>query len=182
MTSGGIEHVFLANRAALIRFLGARGAADAEDVVQELWLKLTTTPPSGPVREPLAYLYRMADNLMIDRARSRQRQLRRDESWQDAAVVAAPDAERHLVDRERLDRVERALAVLPERTTAIFRKFRLEGVRQQQIAADTGLSLSAVEKHLQKAYRVLIEVREAEAAEDGEPRRLFSEGARDAAE
>ena len=182
MAAGGLEAIFLHNRAALLRFLAARGAgADAEDLVQELWVKLTAAP-GGPVREPLAYLYRMADNLMIDRARARQRQQRRDEAWHETAMIDSPGAERGLVDREALARVERGLAALPPRTLAIFRRYRLDGIRQQEIAAEMELSLSAVEKHLQRAYRTLLELKRAEIAEDGDRQRLQGEGARHAAE
>ena len=48
---------------------------------------------------------------------------------------------------------------LARRGQLVFRRFRVEGVSQRQIADELGISLSAVEKHLQKAYRALIEVR-----------------------
>jgi RNA polymerase sigma-70 factor (ECF subfamily) len=54
----GLEAVYLDHRAALVRFLRARGAGDrAEDLVQELWLRIVSTP-SGPVFDPLNYLFR----------------------------------------------------------------------------------------------------------------------------
>ena len=69
----GLQDVFVAHRPALVRFLRARGAGEeAEDLVQDLWLKLCAGP-TGPVDDALAYLYRMADNLMIDRYRARAR-------------------------------------------------------------------------------------------------------------
>src|SRR5690349_1963962 len=64
MSAGGLEAVFIAHRTELLRFLRARGAADAaEDLVQELWLKASASA-SGPIQDPLAYLYRAANNLM----------------------------------------------------------------------------------------------------------------------
>ena len=69
MTPTGIEAVFLANRDKLVRFLTARGAGDAaEDLVQDLWLKLSGRM-DGPIANPLAYLYRAAGMLRIDRLR-----------------------------------------------------------------------------------------------------------------
>lgn len=157
---GGLEAVFLDNRPALLRFLRARGAGEAaEDLLQELWIK-ASGGASGPIAEPLAYLYRTANNLMLDRRRSELRGARRDALWHETGDDnAAPEGEQRLIARERLAEVERALAALGGRTDAIFRRYRLEGVSQRDIAAEEGISLSAVEKHLQKAYRALAELR-----------------------
>jgi RNA polymerase sigma-70 factor (ECF subfamily) len=35
----------------------------------------------------------------------------------------------------------------------IFRRFRIEGEQQRAIAAELGISISAVEKHLARAYK-----------------------------
>lgn len=169
MTGGGLEAVFLANRPALLRFLRARGAGEAaEDVLQELWIKASTIS-AGPIAEPLAYLYRTANNLMLDRRRSALRSARRDQDWTDefaeAGAAGAPSGERLLIAREELASAESALKALGERTDQIFRRFRLEGISQRQIADEQGISLSAVEKHLQKAYRALIDLRRQSDAE-----------------
>jgi RNA polymerase sigma-70 factor (ECF subfamily) len=47
------------------------------------------------------------------------------------------------------------LRSLGERTDYIFRRHRVEGIPQRDIAAELGISLSAVEKHLQRAYRAV---------------------------
>ena len=67
MSAGGLRALFLAERPMFRRLLVARlGSADeADDVLQELWLRLDRA--SGPVAEPLGYLYRMAANLATDR-------------------------------------------------------------------------------------------------------------------
>lgn len=184
MHATGLEAVFLENRAALIRFLRARGAGDdAEDLVQELWAKLGGS--SGPVAEPLAYLYRMADNLMIDRMRSDRNRRRREAEWFDATddrnggIPDRPNAERALLGRERLRALEGHVGELGARSVAIFRRYRLDGIGQQQIADEQGISLSAIEKHLQKVYRALIAFRRAEDAEPDEPQRHGAKGATD---
>lgn len=166
MGDGGLEAVLLGNRAALLRFIRARGGpSDAEDLFQELWLKLSSAPPAGPIAEPLAYLYKTADNMMHDRRRSAARRQRREGHWIDAEAGVTPgaspqpSAERALVAREELVAVERALAQLGERTDRIFRQVRIDGVNQKAIAAEHGISLSSVEKHLQRAYRAITALR-----------------------
>lgn len=164
MSEDGLEAIFMANRSALLRFFAARGwQADAEDLLQELWIKARATD-SGPIGEPRAYLFRMADNLLVDRRRADLRRSRRDDQWTDATrgtvedISDAPSIERILIARDQLRRVDREIDALGERTALIFRSFRIEGMGQRDIATMTGISVSAVEKHLQKAYRALVKI------------------------
>jgi RNA polymerase sigma-70 factor (ECF subfamily) len=165
---GGLAGVFRANREKLLRFFTLRlgGAQDAEDCLQDLWLKLATLG-SGPVADPAPYLFRMADNLAIDRLRSNQRRVHRDDAWQAARQTYPPEAddqpsiERELIGRERLARMEQALNRLPERTSTIFRRFRIDGVPQKQIARELGITVSGIEKHLQKASRAVLDALDA---------------------
>ncbi|WP_138921377.1 sigma factor-like helix-turn-helix DNA-binding protein, partial [Novosphingobium pentaromativorans] len=48
---------------------------------------------------------------------------------------------------------------LPDRTAWIFRQYRIEGQSQRDIAHELGISLSAVEKHLQRAYKAVLSLR-----------------------
>ncbi len=104
------------------------------------------------------------------------RRANREQAWTEAGFDPAgqdetPSAERALAARQRLRRVEMALATLGERTQLIFRRFRLEGVTQSRIAQDEGISVSAVEKHLQRAYRVVATLVDEDAEAAPQPRR-----------
>lgn len=185
MSTSGLEATFLAHRLALLRFLRARGAgADAEDVAQDVWLRLSAT--KVPINDPVAYLYRMADNLMIDRKRSELRRSRREEAWEASAgattigVSDLPSAERSMLAREQLQTVDERLAALGDRTTTVFRRFRIDGISQIDIANELGISLSAVEKHLQKAYRAIAFLRPDNAAGNAKRDRLGMKGSTDA--
>jgi RNA polymerase sigma-70 factor (ECF subfamily) len=161
MVASGLSAILLADRGPLLRFLRARGAGDdAEDILQELWVKVDRIEADGPIADPRAYLFRMADNLMHDRVRASMRRANREQAWSESGYDPAgqdesPSAERTLAARQRLRRVELALATLGERSQTIFRRFRVEGVSQARIAQEEGISVSAVEKHLQRAYRVI---------------------------
>lgn len=175
---GLLRAALIEHRAALLRYFLARRVPpeEAEDVMQDLVVKLETHA-TGPVAEPRAYLYRMAENLLLDRIRSDGRRRGREQAWVAARAGPnleaddRPSPERALIARERLALISAALAELPERTVRVFRRYRIEGVPQRQIAAELGISLSAVEKHLQKAYQVVIEARERLDAETVGPRR-----------
>jgi RNA polymerase sigma factor (sigma-70 family) len=181
-TTSGLSAVFAANRYALHRFLMARRARaeEAEDILQELFLKIGKLTP-GPIADPLAYLYRIADNLLLDLRRSQTRRNVREQAWMAARHGSSelddqPSAEDRLIAQERLRLVQLALSRLPERTVIVLRRFRLDGVGQKRIAAELGISVSAVEKHLQRAYRALLDARSELDAEIGATRRPIDEG------
>ncbi|EGD60727.1 ECF subfamily RNA polymerase sigma-24 factor [Novosphingobium nitrogenifigens DSM 19370] len=159
--TSGLQRVLLDQRVRLLRFLRARGAGeDAEDMLHDLWQRVASMPRS-PVADPLAYLFRTAENLMRDRRRSDVSRERRQFDWHDTSVSEhePPVAERALIARQRLDEATRTLAGLGERVEQVFRRCRLEGVGQVAIARELGVSLSSVEKDLQKASRALAQLR-----------------------
>lgn len=161
----GLKAALLENRASILRFLAARRVPteEAEDLFQDLFIKLESVSP-GVVADPRAYLCRMADNLLLDRRRSSGRRADREEAWMESefgtesGADERPSIEQVLIARERLAAVSSALARLPDRTLEIFRKFRVDGISQRQIAAELGISVSAVEKHLQKAYQAVVAI------------------------
>lgn len=160
MSESGLQAVFVANRAALLRFLRARGAGEmAEDLLHEVWIKAAKAA-TGPIADPLAYLFRTANNLLLDRRRSELRSARRDHDWaEDVAAAPEVSTERALLARGDLAQAEATLRALGERTDHVFRRYRVDGVSQREIAEELGISLSAIEKHLQRAYRALIDLR-----------------------
>lgn len=142
-----------------------RSAAEAEDLIQDLYLKiagLDAETMSGEVSSAL--LFRIANNLMIDRLRSRQRSAVRDQAWQrgqvmevvGAPVVDAPGADEVVATRQRLNALVEAVSSLPPQTARAFRMHKLEGLSHAETAAAMGVSKSAVEKHISAAMKLLI--------------------------
>lgn len=165
-SSAGLEAAFLEHRDRLRRFLVARGAGDAaDDLLHEIWLKIAARG-SGPVASPLSYLFRTADLLMIDRYRAVRQAQQRDRDWSEAnagaalGVSDAPSVERHLIGREQARIVAETLAALGERPAGIFRRHRVDGIPQRQVAEEFGVSLSTVESDLRRAYAALAQLRE----------------------
>ncbi|TCP30107.1 sigma-70 family RNA polymerase sigma factor [Sphingomonas sp. BK235] len=154
-----LTKLFVDNRAMILRYLRALGGDDrADDLLQDLWLKVQRAPNVGQVSR--AYLMKMPHNLALDDMRSNLRRGQRDRSWQvDGAdgfeIDQSPNAEQILMSRESLRIMEELLRSLGPRTERIIRRHRIDDVSQKQLAAEEGLSLSAVEKHLQKAYRAI---------------------------
>lgn len=161
-----LERAFLENRDMLLRFLIARGAGDAaEDLLQELWLKVQASAPSD-IRAVHSYLMRAANHLMIDRHRSQTQAASRDRSWLDAsggnapAMVEAATQERSLAARQQLMLVEDELNKLGERPATVFRRHRVDGIPQRSIAKELDISLSTVESDLRRCYAALAALKE----------------------
>ena len=157
----GLQRVILNERGRLLRFLAARGMSDdAEDALHDLWQRVAAAP-AQPIADPLSYLFRAAENLIRDHRRSSVSRDRRHQDWHETSMPSeeAPTSERSLIARERLREVYSTLAALGPRVELVFRKCRLDGLGQAAIARELGVSLSSVEKDLQKAYRALAQLR-----------------------
>jgi RNA polymerase sigma factor (sigma-70 family) len=90
----------------------------------------------------------------------RQRREKRDEAYGETTTQQSSDSGERSIDAHvELREVEAALGDLSERTLMVFRKARIEGYTQKEIAAELGISVSGVEKHLLKAYARIAEFR-----------------------
>jgi RNA polymerase sigma-70 factor (ECF subfamily) len=166
VANAGLSGLLEGHRAELLRFLTARcgDAGEAEDLLQELWVKASHTA-AGPVANGRAYLFRMANNLVLDRSRERQRTMRRDRNWLDRDEIAppvvearadpSPGVEESLIETEEAQLLHQAIMSLPEGARRALVLYRFEGLGQAEIAAVMGISRSGVEKHLALAMRRL---------------------------
>lgn len=161
----GLAAAYASHHAQLLRYVTARTGdrSEAEDVLQELWLRLADSK-SGPVANPLSYLYRMASNLVVDRVRERQRRHRRERDWTDTlvdmtngeAVDETPSAPQLIEDRERLYQLAAAINALPAGARRVLQRLKLDGLSHAEVAKELGVSKSAVEKHIAVAMKHLI--------------------------
>jgi RNA polymerase sigma factor (sigma-70 family) len=160
---GELVSAFMEHRDALARFLAIRCGSDgAEDLMQELWIKVQQVGTEVDV--PLAYLYRMAHRLVLDTRRGASRGRDRDWDWSFAQgiteAVELPIAERTLLAREHLRLVEQTLVSVGSRAMRIFTRYRVDGIEQRRIADEMGISISTVEKDLRRSYAALARLRD----------------------
>jgi RNA polymerase sigma-70 factor (ECF subfamily) len=156
---------FLEKRESLLLFLAARtrSMATAEDLVQDLYVKLATVDPAAEVRAPSALLYKMAANLLVDHARSAQRSSRRQGLWRletrtavgGEDVVEEPAADEMVIAKQRVRQLADAVAALPPQMGRAFRLHKLEGLSQAQTAQAMGVSTKMIEQHIAAAIRNL---------------------------
>lgn len=164
----GLLDAYLERRDALTRFfaLRTRSADQAEDIVQDIFLKLQAMTPQAvaEVQSPAAFLYRLGSNIMLDRARGQGRSDKRDNDWARAggvsgsgdAVSDSPSAEDATWARLKLGRVIAAIRTLPPNAQTAFRLHKLEGLTHAETAQAMGMSRSAVEKYVSAALQHLL--------------------------
>ncbi|OSZ63656.1 RNA polymerase subunit sigma-70 [Sphingomonas sp. IBVSS2] len=155
--ASGLTQLYQELRGELLRFLVARtgNPVEAEDLLQELWLRTREAPP-GPIANGRAYLYRAAQNLVLDRIREARRREARDKDWSDsqAETIAGdrvdpqPRALDAMIAREDNAALHAAIERLPEGAGRAFRLHKLEGLPHAEVAARLGISRSGVEKHI----------------------------------
>ncbi len=128
---------------------------DADDLVQEAWVRLATYKEKETVERPEAFLMRAALNLSIDAFRSRAS--RGVELMVEDVVLVdtGPSAEAVLLARERAARLSVCLGRLNQRTRDILLAHRINGLSYREIARQYQLSTTAVEKYIAKATLLL---------------------------
>ncbi len=144
------RHFDIAYRVAW-RVMG--GAGDAEDVVQEAFVKLWRSP--GQIRDAgaaRAWLLRVVSNLAIDRLRKKQPESMAEPP--DMADVRA-DPATDLQASQLSGRIDQAIAALPERQRLALVLTYFEGQPNQTTAEALGVSVDAVESLLARARRGL---------------------------
>lgn len=159
MAQSSLLDAFHENRNELLAYMASRLRCPftAQDLVQELFLKVFALERSAEIANGKAYVFRMAANLVIDHQRSASRQgaiLAGAEAYLHAAEDA-PSPERQAMAQEELRDLAAAVEDLQPTTRRIFKRNRFEGRTQREIAVELGVSQTAVEKHIRKALAAL---------------------------
>ena len=154
-------------RASRIAFHYLRDAADADEAVQDAFMKAYTH--LGTFREELPFevwFTRILINGCLDRLKMRRRR----DKWIAPPVIdqsgverhpadflpaRGPSPEEHVLAAERRDRLNTALAKLPERQRLVFMLSHFEGRTSREVSGMTGLNESTVRVHLFRAIRRL---------------------------
>jgi RNA polymerase sigma-70 factor (ECF subfamily) len=138
-----------------------RDRSEAEDLTQDVFSRLLAKLDDGHIEDAEAFVFRVAANLLADRGRRMARRGGAPLPLEDNGAMVSGlvvrecvedrDPERVLLGQDALQRVLTALAELNERTRDIYILFRLENIRQREIASLYGISQSTVEKEVMRA-------------------------------
>lgn len=133
-------------------------AAMADDIMQDAWVRLVGPSGSRPVddeaiRRPVAYLYRVVANLIVDRQRQSASQQRCETTQAIPEDLASnlPSPFQVVAGQQEYAILQQAIRELPDRCRQVFLLYRAQNMTMQQVAAKLGLSPKTVENHLAHA-------------------------------
>lgn len=159
MTTEELELAFRAHASELRSFLHRqlRNPDTAADLTQETYLRLLRQPPRKPVLNLRGFIFKIARNLAIDHARSRQNRERLDEGTAYLYEVTgeSPALLDVVVAQQELAAMAHALSRLPTQCQEIFTLCRLQNLPHKEVALQLQVSISTVEKQLSIALDFL---------------------------
>lgn len=154
---GVVRQLFREHNRALVNFLRTRVSSEqeAQDIAQEAYVKLLQLHEPGAVSFLRGYLFRIAANLTVDRARH---------SWvqhrycrEQAAAGQLDDftdagaLEVQAITREEFERAVAVLNELSPRLRLAFVRHVVEGYSSSEIAAELGVDERTVRKFITRA-------------------------------
>ncbi|MCC6597270.1 MAG: sigma-70 family RNA polymerase sigma factor [Alphaproteobacteria bacterium] len=129
---------------------------EAEDIVQEAFLKLWSKPGAfDPAKGAkfTTWFYRVVTNLAIDKMRRRKKFV--DAAMLDTVADKVISIDLQMVERERAQVIEQAVQALPERQKIALNLCFYEGLSNKEAAEVLGVGVKALESLLMRAKAAL---------------------------
>ncbi|RAR63282.1 RNA polymerase sigma-70 factor (ECF subfamily) [Onishia taeanensis] len=150
-----LEALYRRHAGALRQYMARRldDAGHAEDLCQDLYLRLREAPPDAGLRDPRAYLFRMAKHRLIDHWRRQNSAPEWCSLNPDDPMLACPHAcPEHSGHRAGCVReLDEIMVRLPERERRALAWHRLEGLTQAEIGRRLGVSERMAGRYIAKA-------------------------------
>ena len=138
-------------RRYLIRLIG--DSASAEDIVQEVFIRLYEAVQENRRIENLrSWTFQVGHNLAVDQQRRNSAEGWATKMSHEARRTDEPNAETALLQAERHNQVQAALALLSPQERQVL-ELRAEGLRHREIAELMNLQISTVSTFLLRAVR-----------------------------
>lgn len=159
-----IAELFRAHNDALVSFLAARlhDAQDARDVAQEAYVRLLQLDAPGALSFLRGYLFKIAENLALDRIRHRAIRVRA--AYTEGLLFDELDQgsspERNLLAQEELSRISARLSELPANCRRAFIMHVLLDRPTRDIAAEMDLSDRMVRNYVTRGLLLCQAVRD----------------------
>ena len=147
--SNVIETYYIAHRDELLAFVSSRlgGNDEAEDIVQNVFLRLLTSDKLITEITLPALVYTMTRHLITDYFR-RHTTFEQYEHYIKGVCSEATTMESVFSAKEIMERLERGLARLPQKCREVYRLHIYEGMKVSEISQQLGENYKSVEHRL----------------------------------
>ena len=151
--SADLELLYRNHAPGLRRRLRARvkSLEEANDLVQDAFARLLGARSLSRVRDPGAFLNRIARNLLIDRNRRLSARSTHIPIGLGEEIAVAPDQGQEIEVEQMRQRFREIVVSLPPRTREVFVLHRIDGHSYKEIAARLDISVRTVEWHIAQA-------------------------------
>jgi RNA polymerase sigma-70 factor (ECF subfamily) len=153
-----VVRLFAEHRDALLAFLRrrVRGRADVQDLAQEVYLRMLRVRDLAAIRDPVPYLYKVANNLVkeqavLDRRRASGIGIGIDELATREQLETLPAFDGELDAAQRVARLHNVLRHLRPRWQAAVELRFTHGLSYREIAIRLGVSPQMARKYVERA-------------------------------
>ncbi len=126
-----------------------KSQAEAEDYVQEAFVRLWNNCTKVPFQKAKSFLFKVAQNLFlhrVERKKVEEKFLRRQ-----GEKVNLEHPQFLAEHQDLMERLDRAIADLSEKQRVVFLLHRIDGLSYKEIAESLGISVKSVEKRMHRA-------------------------------
>lgn len=124
---------------------------DIEELLQELFLRVWKNRDNLDPERYLAYLYKIAENLVYDRLRKAAREKRLSVDYFAHIIEAYSHIEEGIFDKELLAVLQRGIQQLPEQRRRVFELCKIEGKSYEEVSQLLSISVATVNSHITNA-------------------------------
>ncbi len=151
------ESIFNEHAKNLRRFVfyKTRDFASAEDIVQDVFVKLWKDCAKITFDTVKSLLYTMANNSFINQLNQKKVALKHQDTFSKKSTQESPEF--LMLEQEFMEKLNRAIASLPDKQREVFIMSRIEKKKYKEISNTLGISVKAVEKRMHKAILSLKE-------------------------
>ncbi|MBB1485413.1 RNA polymerase sigma factor [Oceanospirillum sediminis] len=127
----------------------------AEELLQDSFIRLSRVPGIEVIRQPRAFLTKIATNLALDYLRQ-QKKVPAFETTDDAfdsLIAPQPEQLDEVIKERHLNQLKQAISQLPDRAREALMLAKFKEMTLKEVAREMDISQTMVEKHLKTALQ-----------------------------